>query len=426
MLLSRGLPTQAQTGSVGINTDGSTADASALLDVKSTTQGLLIPRMTAQQRGLIGSPATGLMVYQTDGTAGFYFYNGTAWTSLSASGTPGPQGSAGPAGPQGPAGQGVPTGGTAGQVLSKVDATDYNTTWTTPSTGGVSSVTNVYNTNSSLTSNRTVTLGGFNLDFGGTGNLGLNNNALSLGAASNGNHFLKYDATTDGPILSGFTGGKLNYGTAGANTALSWSSSGVGINGGNNAFTLPTGRGTSGQVLITNGSGAANWTTPTFTANYPNVELNVVNNSIQNIPSLGSTVNITPLTFGGPNNSNATLTGGNSWNGTNFTTGASGAGWYQFLVQVRGVTSSGTETNNGIYYFLDINNSGSFASAYGSTYDLNNSGTNLGSRNGARLNCVVYLAANTTVRFQGQSWSNSVPANTSADGSTAISIVRLR
>ena len=42
----------------------------------------------------------------------------------------------GPQGPQGPTGQGVPAGGTAGQVLSKIDGTDYNTEWVTPSAGG--------------------------------------------------------------------------------------------------------------------------------------------------------------------------------------------------------------------------------------------------------------------------------------------------
>lgn len=50
-------------------------------------------------------------------------------------GKPGPQGPAGPQGapgPQGPAGQGVPTGGTAGQVLTKEDGTDYNAKWKTP------------------------------------------------------------------------------------------------------------------------------------------------------------------------------------------------------------------------------------------------------------------------------------------------------
>lgn len=65
---------------VGINT--ATPDASAALDVTSTTQGMLTPRMTAAQRIVIATPATGLLVYQTDATAGFYFYNGTAWVFL--------------------------------------------------------------------------------------------------------------------------------------------------------------------------------------------------------------------------------------------------------------------------------------------------------------------------------------------------------
>ena len=49
-------------------------------------------------------------------------------------GDPGPQGTAGAKGDpgaQGPAGEGVPTGGTAGQVLTKVDGTNYNTQWST-------------------------------------------------------------------------------------------------------------------------------------------------------------------------------------------------------------------------------------------------------------------------------------------------------
>ena len=43
----------------------------------------LIPRMSEAQRNLIASPATGLLVYQIDGASGFYFYDGSAWTSLS-------------------------------------------------------------------------------------------------------------------------------------------------------------------------------------------------------------------------------------------------------------------------------------------------------------------------------------------------------
>lgn len=53
-------------------------------------------------------------------------------------GATGAQGPAGATGSQGPPGQGVPTGGTAGQVLTKVDATNYNATWQTPSGGALS------------------------------------------------------------------------------------------------------------------------------------------------------------------------------------------------------------------------------------------------------------------------------------------------
>ncbi len=71
---------------IAINSTGTAAVASAMLDITSTTSGLLVPRMTAAQRGAIGTPATGLIVYQTDaGTLGigFYFYNGAAWVPWS-------------------------------------------------------------------------------------------------------------------------------------------------------------------------------------------------------------------------------------------------------------------------------------------------------------------------------------------------------
>lgn len=64
--------THAHTG-IGI----STPNASAKLDVSSTNKGFLPPRMTATERGNIQSPAAGLMVYQTDGTSGLYYHNGT-------------------------------------------------------------------------------------------------------------------------------------------------------------------------------------------------------------------------------------------------------------------------------------------------------------------------------------------------------------
>lgn len=77
--------------SQGISISGSNSipDNSAMLDIKSTSKGLLIPRMTAAQRTAIASPATGLMIFQTDGSSGFYYYNGGAWTQLG-SGAAGP------------------------------------------------------------------------------------------------------------------------------------------------------------------------------------------------------------------------------------------------------------------------------------------------------------------------------------------------
>ena len=52
--------------------------ASALTEWTSTTQGLLIPRMTTTQQNAIGSPATGLLVYNTSLNV-FKWYNGAAW-----------------------------------------------------------------------------------------------------------------------------------------------------------------------------------------------------------------------------------------------------------------------------------------------------------------------------------------------------------
>lgn len=80
MLLALQLHGFAQ--SVGINTTGNPPHTSSMLDVSSTTQGVLLPRMTQVQRDAIATPGTGLLIYQTDGTPGFYFYNGSSWLSL--------------------------------------------------------------------------------------------------------------------------------------------------------------------------------------------------------------------------------------------------------------------------------------------------------------------------------------------------------
>ena len=72
--------TEAQN--IAITDDESyTAESSAMLDVKSITKGLLIPRLDSVQRVGISSPATGLLVFDTDASA-FYYYNGADWLNL--------------------------------------------------------------------------------------------------------------------------------------------------------------------------------------------------------------------------------------------------------------------------------------------------------------------------------------------------------
>lgn len=67
---------------VAINSTGSAADGSAMLDVQSTDKGFLVPRLTAAARTSIASPATGLLVYQSDGESGFYYFDGSDWITF--------------------------------------------------------------------------------------------------------------------------------------------------------------------------------------------------------------------------------------------------------------------------------------------------------------------------------------------------------
>src|SRR4249920_3097140 len=72
------------SGNAGIGTV--TPDPSSILDMGSVTQGLLVPRMTMAQRDSIVTPAKGLLLYQTDSTAGFVFYDGTTWLPITCNG----------------------------------------------------------------------------------------------------------------------------------------------------------------------------------------------------------------------------------------------------------------------------------------------------------------------------------------------------
>lgn len=66
---------------IGINATGAAPNASAMLDVTSTTKGMLIPRMTTAQRTTIPAPATGLTVYDNT-TSSFWYYDGLSWLEM--------------------------------------------------------------------------------------------------------------------------------------------------------------------------------------------------------------------------------------------------------------------------------------------------------------------------------------------------------
>tara|TARA_R110000868_G_scaffold38259_2_gene134059 strand:- start:1106 stop:2251 length:1146 start_codon:yes stop_codon:yes gene_type:complete len=78
-----------------VSIGNSVADQCAILGINSTNKGFLLPRMLAGDRNAIRNPSKGLMVYQTDGTAGIYYNAGTPtaknWVRLfggSVTGTP--------------------------------------------------------------------------------------------------------------------------------------------------------------------------------------------------------------------------------------------------------------------------------------------------------------------------------------------------
>jgi hypothetical protein len=76
--------TNYATGAGGFGVGHTSQNASAIFQVDSTTKGSLpAPRMTAAQRVAIVSPVAGLIVYQTDVHAGYWYHDGTIWQDLS-------------------------------------------------------------------------------------------------------------------------------------------------------------------------------------------------------------------------------------------------------------------------------------------------------------------------------------------------------
>lgn len=78
---------KADSTGFAVSSDAKTShDASALVEIKSTEKGMLIPRMTSAERTAISSPATGLLVYNTTNDV-FESYSGSAWVEVGSANT---------------------------------------------------------------------------------------------------------------------------------------------------------------------------------------------------------------------------------------------------------------------------------------------------------------------------------------------------
>lgn len=168
-------------------------------------------------------------------------------------------------------------------------------------------------------------------------------------------------------------------------------------------------------------------------ATYPNVEVNdkvTAQQTIGIVDNPGASPYSDVISFSGTNHTAASLTGGSTWTGSKFTAGT--AGWYDIQVQINtGSNGSNVPAVVGIRYLLDKNGVISTTTRLGayaySSYDYDgNSNPTVGIRTSNSLHAIIYLAANDYIELRGWSISTTNPGYNTTDGSSNITIVRLK
>jgi trimeric autotransporter adhesin len=208
--------------SVGIGT--TSPSPSAILDVSSTTKGMLVPRMTSGQRTSMPSPTNGLMVYDTDSLS-FSYYNGSSWQFLKGSNT-----NANGWGVNGNAGT------TASNFIGTTDAQDLKFRVNNKPFGFFGHVNN--NLALGIDAQESITSGSGNIAFGDSTLLlnetGYNNTAIGYKALSTGIGYLNTAVgatalrfSTLGIFNTAVGAGALNATTSGrSNTAIGYTALG--------------------------------------------------------------------------------------------------------------------------------------------------------------------------------------------------------
>jgi hypothetical protein len=207
--------------------------------------GIAVPNFTQANRLLLSSPATGLVVYQTDGTTGYYVYTGSTWVRLLDSNTSFSLSS--------DINDNLKAGTSA---LSSLDGSaSFNT--------AIGNVALTQNTSGS--SNTALGSGALNANTTGSNNVAIGRNALMLNITGDDNIAIGRTAgvTTDGlsntiAIGTGTTVSENNKIELGNSNITSVRTYGKLTTG---AVTYPNTDGTNGQVLTTDGSGTLSWTT---------------------------------------------------------------------------------------------------------------------------------------------------------------------